>query len=666
MKKKKASKSEDTDGLDYVQHVKNLLTEADQTWGPVHARMKVDMRYVGGSDQWDKGDVLLRGENRARQQFPLLDKYVERIVGNYNLNPYSIQIEALVPEAQQIAMQTQGIVNNIEAASETRYAYRQALRNAATTGYGWLSVTTDYGEKSEYVEAKIETIEDPCSVVIDPASRFVDGRDASWAAVREWIGRKTAETLFGKAFIEQASPQSSVWNGNDNEQNGIVEVITFYERIQKEDGTTAVKKSRIVGDCVATNEGQEQRELPLKRIPIVPVYGLPVIESSRVNYISIVHRAIDAQKDINFAVSTGAERLALSPTAKILASVEGIAGMEAMYADANRSNRSVLTFKALDDAGNPLPAPTKLDPAVNSTDIAQYYQLYNQAIADCVGIPLDGIGGSTTKQLTAEETITKARAAETVLSTLYENLAASVRAVGKIVLELIHSQYVGLRPVVSMDADGNSRVEQMNFGETGINVDNLNIRVEAGPLLSTQRKENVRSFLQLYQLAPDVYKPLLFTKIVDNIDGVDATFQQAVRQIAAQGLDKAAIDAQKLQTLEADNQRLKEALNNAQIALASAKARSSDAGVKAQAQVVAAQISADAGIKKELIKQQAEDGRQAADIADRKDERSEQAYADMMRASEERDAVMERAQRNIQDLLAQSESEAAPPPFGGF
>ena len=444
-----------------------------------------------------------------------------------------------------------------------------------------------------------------------------------------------------------------------------MEVITFYERVQKEDGSVAVKKTRIVGDCIANNDGQKQVEIPLKRIPIVPVYGLPVIENCRVNYISIVHRAIDAQKDINFAVSTGAERLALSPTAKILASVEGITGMEAMYKDANRSNRSVLTYKALDEAGNPLPAPTKLDPAVNSTDIAQYYNLYTQAIAECVGIPLDGIGGSTTKQLTAEETITKARAAETVLSTLYENLAASVRAVGKIVLELIHSQYVGNRPVVSMDADGNSRVETQDFGN-GINVDNLNIRVEAGPLLSTQRKENVRSFLQLYQLAPDIYKPLLFSKIVDNIDGVDATFQQAVKQIAAQGLDKAAMDAQKLQTLEADNQRLKEALNNAQIALASAKARSSDAGVKAQAQVVAAQISADAGIKKELIKQQGEDGRQAADIADRKDERSEQAYADMMRASEERDAVMERAQRNIQDLLAQQESEAAPPPFGGF
>ena len=667
MPRKKTKVSEDKrDLVDEAAHIKLLLSEADSQWGNIHARMKVDLRFVGAADQWDNADIVLRGENRARQQFPLLDKYVERIVGNYNLNPYSIQIEPLNLMASATAEQVQGIVNGIEAASETRYAYRQALRNAASTGYGWLSVTTDYDENGKFVEVKIETIEDPCSVIIDPASRFIDGRDAHWAAVREWIGKRAAEDLFGKDFVETACGQS-VWNGDNEKKDGAVEVVTFYERVKKtgDDGkdTEVVRKCRLVGNRIADMDDQKPVELPLKRIPIVPVYGLPVIEKGRLNYISIVHRAIDAQKDINFAVSTGAERLALSPTAKIIASVEGIAGMEAMYADANRSNRSVLTYKALDEAGNPLPKPDKLDPAVNANDISQYYQLYTQAIAECVGIPLDGIGGSTTKQLTAEETLTKARAAETVLSTLYENLAASVRAVGKLVLELISLQYLGKRPVVTTNASGETEVQEMNFGN-GLNVDALNIRVEAGPILSTQRKENVRVFLQLYQLAPDPYKSLLFTKIVENSDGMDMPTLQACQQIAAQNLDKAQQEAQKLQTLEADNQRLKEALNQAQIALAAAKSRSADASVKAQAQVTAAQITADASMKKELIKQQGEDSRTAQEIMARKDEKAEELYADMIRSANEQTRTMEEAQRNIEDLIASD--EAAPPPQGGF
>jgi hypothetical protein len=655
-------KTEDAfNAVDEAAHIKRLLSEADNEWSRIHTRMRTDLRFVGAADQWDNADIILRGENRARQQFPLLDKYVERIVGNYNLNPFSIQIEPLNLFASQTAEQVQGIVNGIEAASETRYAYRQALRNAASTGYGWLSITTDYGEDGKWIEVKIETIEDPCSVIIDPSSRFIDGRDAGWAAVREWIGKKAAERLFGKEFVESACHQS-IWNGDSDQKEGAVEVVTFYERVKKGD-KEVVRKCRLVGDQIAMNEEQKPRELALKRLPIVPVYGLPVIEKGRLNYISIVHRAIDAQKDINFAVSTGAERLALSPTAKILASVEGIAGMEALYADANRSNRSVLTYRALDESGNPLPTPTKLDPAVNANDISQYYQLYTQAIAECVGIPLDGIGGSTTKQLTAEETLTKARAAETVLSTLYENLAASVRAVGKIMLELIASQYVGDRPVMTTNAGGRTQVQQMNLGE-GLDVDALNIRVEAGPLLSTQRKENVRVFLQLYQLAPDPYKSLLFTKIVENSDGMDMATLQACQQIAAQNLDKAQQDAQKLQTLETECQRLKEALNNAQIALAAAKSRSSDASVKAQSQVVAAQIAADAGIKKELIKQQGEDSRAAQNIAARQNEKADELYADMIRSASEQTNAMEEAQRNIQDLLSQE--EAAPPPQGGF
>lgn len=663
MRRRKAKTEEETrGGMDDAARIRNLLSEADNDWGRIHTRMKTDLRFVGAADQWDSSDIMLRGENRARQQFPLLDKYVERIVGNYNLNPYAIQIEPLNLMAAQLAEQVQGIVNGIEASSETRYAYRQALRNAASTGYGWLSVTTDYDERGKFIEVKIETIEDPCSVVIDPASRFIDGRDASWAAVREWIGKKAAEEIFGKTFVENAMG-GSTWAGDQTDKNNIVEVVTFYERIKREDGTTFVRKCRLVGNSIADNEEQKPRELALSRIPIVPVYGLPVIEKGRLNYISIVHRAIDAQKDINFAVSTGAERLALSPTAKILASEEGIAGMEALYADANRSNRSVLTYKALDESGNPLPAPTKLDPAVNSQDISQYYTLYTQAIAECVGIPLDGIGGSTTKQLTAEETLTKARAAETVLSTLYENLAASVRAVGKLVLELISSQYVGERPVTTTGVDGATQEQTMNFGQ-GLDLNALNIRVEAGPLLSTQRKENVRVFLQLYQLAPDPYKSLLFTKIVENSDGMDAPTLQACQQIAAQNLDKAQQDAQKLQLLEQENQRLQEALNNAQIALGTAKSRSSDAIVKSQASVTTAQIAADASIKRELIKQQGEDSRAAQEIAARQDEKADELYAEMIRSADEQNRTMEDAQRNIQKLL--STGETAPPPSGGF
>ena len=75
------------DGVDEAAHIKELLSGADNEWGRIHTRMKQDLRYVGAADQWDSGDIMLRGENRARQQFPLLDKYVERIVGNYNLNP---------------------------------------------------------------------------------------------------------------------------------------------------------------------------------------------------------------------------------------------------------------------------------------------------------------------------------------------------------------------------------------------------------------------------------------------------------------------------------------------------------------------------------------------------------------------------------------------------
>ena len=246
-----------------------------------------------------------------------------------------------------------------------------------------------------------------------------------------------------------------------------------------------------------------------------------------------------------------------------------------------------------------------------------------------------------------------------MLSTLYENLAASVRAVGQLVLDIIHTQYVGNRPVMSMDNEG--KVSQIQLDAQTLEVKDLNIRVEAGPLLSTQRKENVHSFLQLFQIAPDAYKNLLFDKIVENMDGLDMPFQQACRQIAQQNLGQMQEQAQQLQVLQQENQRLKEALGNAQIAIAAAKSRSSDAGVKAQAQVVAAQINAQAGIQKEMLKQEGETGRSREKIMAEQEARTQETYGEMLRSAEERDRTLEEAESDLSTLLAQS-GETAPLP----
>lgn len=671
---------ENVEELGIETRVQALLAEADVVFGKVHARMRTDLRFVGASDQWDETDIRLRGENRARQQFPVLDKYVERLVGNYNANPYSIQVEALDASSADMADSLQGLVNAIESKSETRYAYRQSLRNAASTGYGWLSVTTDYGDdetSSKFVEVKIETIEDPCSVVIDPASRFVDGRDASWACVREWVGKKTAKEIFGAEAVKD--PDGSAWPEGDRSDRSLVEVLTFYELVRGDkdakddaDKTDHVVKYRLVGGRL---HGKGKR-IPLNRIPVVPVYGLPVIEDGRVNYVSVVHRAIDAQKNINFAVSTGAERLALSPTAKIAVSEEAVAGKEEDYADANRSNKTLLTYKAYDDAGRKLDAPAKIDPAVNGADIAQYYNLYTLAVTETVGIPLDGIGGSTTKQLTAEETLTKARAAETVLSTIYENLAASVRAVGRLAIELVASQYVGMRSYITQDSVTGERkkVENVDFDKIRVDLESLDIRVEAGPLLSTQRKENVKCFLQLFSIAPDIYKPLLFAKIMDNMDGVDAQTQSAVRQIAFKGLDQIKLDADKLARLTQENQNLKNQLAQTQLALVGARARSQDAAVRSQAGVLAAKINADMQLKKEAMQQGGETEREQQRLSVERQKDIERSYNDMVRNSLERDRIIQSAvsalngvvDREAKEDLPDIMREAAPPPQGGI
>lgn len=643
-----------------VFRVLKTLNEGKAAFAEIYDRAENDMEFASGLDgaQYGEKERMLRGEGRVKQQFSILNQYIERVMGLYDAAPYGVKISPLTDDATDMANAAQGLVDAIQSESGAKTAYRTALRNSSTCGYGWIAVSTKWAndtDKTADVVVSVEAIHDPFSVYIDPASTEVDGSDAEWASFCERLSPAKAKAMYGDDVL-LAGVGSSDDATVDEGSGRTVEAVTFYEKskktteIQLKGGLTkrvrekAVEMYRIVNGHLV-----ERRSLALSRVPIVPVYGLPVRKDGKDSFVGLVHRAKDAQRNLNYAVSTGAERLALSPTMKLIAAEEAVSGNEEEFANANRSNATLLKYQAFTQDGKALPKPEKVDPAINNSDIASMYQMYSAALSDVIGIPQDGIGSAVGREQTAEETLMRAKAAETVLSTLYTNLASSVSAIGRVIVELIAVSYVGKRQFLTKE-DGGVRREMGDFDTVPLTPEDLSVDIDAGPLLGTQRKENLRSMIALLQISPEIFKPLIFAQACKYVDGVEKTFVSQIEKLTLFSVQQSVQGAQNSEALAQENQQLKQLLAQAQQSLMAAKASSADSQMKMRADLLKTQMQNQNRLELEAMKQRGESSRMVLDVQTEAEKDVNRAQVEFEKAEAERAAQTEDALALGQDL----------------
>lgn len=496
--------------------LRKMLTDADGALGVVRTRMRTDIKFASGvDDQWTEEDTQARGPSRARMQFPIFSAYISKIVGAYNANPFAIKLEG---EEQSDAVErlNEKIVE-IEDESNAKNIYSSALRNALSCGYGFIYATTENDEKGAPC-VRIEAVPNPLSIFFDPNSTKVDGSDGEYFIHREDITRDKARRLFGEEATESGENDGVFYNTNTDTS---VPVLTFWYK---------EKKNSVVVVKVVGNKIIDQQTLPIRRLPIVLVAGEAVLkaDSGAVEYTGIVHKAIDAQRLLNYAVSLSGERLALSPKANYLVVADSIKAHTKLWKQANKINPPALPYDQYDEAGRPLNPPTKQDTAINVGDIGGLTSLYTGSVAQIIGIPIEGIVENHSVQ-TAEEVITKAKASESILSCYYENLASSIKALGAVLIELISYVYKYATP---------------KEGETRISV-------SAGPLLSTMRKEKLRSFYAMATALPE-YRTILAPRMLECMDGVDEELVEQAKAISAMQLAKEQAALQQAQTAPAE------------------------------------------------------------------------------------------------------------------
>lgn len=573
-----------------IKEVKHLVTEAEEAAQNVRDRIKTDITFSSSvGDQWLDEDTKVRGESRAKFQFPLIPTYISRIVGNYSANPFSIKLEPIDISSQEKADRLQEKICEIEQNSGGKNLYQSVLSNSVACGYGYLVITTVLDkEGKEAIE--IQPIRNPLSILFDPMSQSICGDDAEYAIHQEDISKEKAKRLYPD--FDETEADAIMWNSRVDQS---VPIITLWKINEK--GKVDVVKA--VGNKIIS-----EVTLDIDRIPVVPVHGETVLKTSSgmVEYVGITHRAIDASRLLNYVGSLSAERLALSPKANYLVDANSIKEHEKIWKMANVMNFPALPYDSYDKSGRQLPAPQKQDTAINIGDISNLNNLYSESVANIIGIPLEGVIENHSVQ-TAEEVITKAKSSESILSTYYENLASSIKSVGEILIQLIPQVYEGMK-----------------------GVDKVKLEVSSGPLLATLRKEKLRHYLSIASLLPE-YKVILAPKMLECMDGADEelveqakaisvmelTKMQAELNQAQQGQDQMGMEmtqTPEMQNLLNQNAALQNKVADLTAKLENIGEQWSEAKAKLQADIMMEQLRHKNEMELEMLKQQGQTSRQ--------------------------------------------------------
>lgn len=539
---------------DELMEAKSRLQNASSYWSTQYINIEDDRRMATGY-QWDGKDKQHRDlDNLPASTIGIIQPTIDKIVNEIRTNPFGIKLNIKEPQIRKLY---QGLVRSIEYDSNAAEAYEIAFESAVTTGMGFISVVTDYSDPESLNQViKVKPIRDTTTVYIDPTSESICGADMEYAFQLDYIDKHTAareynldadkiakQPIFTEMFKDIIVPQDAVpvvlymyksrknitrtWlldgSHTDDAKSVPEEMVAGKRKIS----TTTVKVCKYVG-----TEKVTETELKTQFIPIIPVYGDKVFGNASRNsiqsnpnwsgYAGITKRMWDSQDLLNLSASREKLLIGLSPISPVTAPAEAIKGYEDLYRDMNTRPVSNLPYNHVDEYGNPIAAPTRLDNTAQTGFLEQAQATAINLAQRSSGIMDSQLGKEDIAGQSGIAMMTKQNTGNMVIAHYTANLVKSIIQAGKIVVELIDSIYDTGRELTLRDEKGASTNQFVNMSTVPIKPTDVDITVEAGPIFANERKEAVANLLSLGQIIPDKFS--MFADIlVRNLDTPGST-----------------------------------------------------------------------------------------------------------------------------------------------
>lgn len=368
-----------------------------------YSTMREDRAFLNGETQWNSKDSKFVQRSRYRQTVNVISNNVNSVVNQYSLFGFTFYTGN--QEEDQILDRFMKMPGNSVCSSE-------ALKNSAALGLGVMALGF---EKSGL--PCIYSIQDFNRIVLDPESVELDGSDMVEGALIDYRGKRWVELNYGYEYVPGERENNIVPC-----RKGMVPIITYF--VLEEQGCHVY--------TLVNNRAEDSGVLPIDRIPIFPVYGERYFDDDGdMHWTGMVSKGRSIQKIVNLSVTQLAERLAMSPKAQFMGTVDAFKNLDNYYKDAGSGNNPILPYNRMDkDRKVELQPPVRMDNAVQFQDISGIIGNTLGIMGSVTGVDSHGLVDQNTMK-TATEINYAAETFSTNIRHYMVHLQASMKALGE-------------------------------------------------------------------------------------------------------------------------------------------------------------------------------------------------------------------------------------------
>jgi len=279
-----------------------------------------------------------------------------------------------------------------------------------------------------------------------------------------------------------------------------------------------IKKPRVMYyKCTAT-EKLEERKWVGCHIPYCFVEGNKNIINGKTYLTGIYEDMISTQILYNYATNSAIELAESAPVAPLTGDIRAFKGLEKFYDTVNTKNYAYLPFNAIDENGQPINQPQRMQNGADLGSAVALIQMAEQNFYGTSGIYPASLGQQSNEK-SGKAIIARQKEGDVSTSNYADTFGRALLYGGIIFEDLSKKIYDGSREIQVMSEDKKTRTVKINQKyvdeKTGkpVNYDmtkgDMEVAVTTGPSYSTKREESREAQIQLFQAAPQAMLPAL-------------------------------------------------------------------------------------------------------------------------------------------------------------
>jgi hypothetical protein len=557
---------------DLLKQIRDFTDSAIKAETSNRTEAVADLKFLAG-DQWDEAIKRARQlEGRPCLTFNRLPTYLHQVTNDQRQNKVGIKVHPVGHGADEKGAEIyQGMIRQIENNSNADTAYDTAVASAASIGFGFWRLITEYESPTSFNQViKYERIRDALKVYFDPASVQADGSDSKRCVIVSDMARAEFDRTYPGKLDACRTALTAI--GNQVQPgwmtDSMVRVVEYYYFAYEAktlyllgDGTTTTTEPPAA--VVVKNKRQtqipqlkwvkacagavlEQTDIMCQWIPVFPVWGEEIDIQGKVVRKGIIRDAKDPAQMYNFWMTSATEEVSLRPKTPFIGAEGQFEGHEKKWAQANKRSFAYLEYKPVTIDGVLAPPPQRSPMADVPAGMLQMALHAADNIKAVTGLFDSSLGarGNATSGVQERQ---QQRQGDVANFHFIDNLHRSIRHCGRCLVDMIPKYYDAARVVEIMretgqiesmpinqpatneagqpvDKDGQPVVnplQQVQHVLNDVTIGQYGVTFDAGPGYATQREETQASIIELGGKWPKLLD-VAGDVVVENMDWVGA------------------------------------------------------------------------------------------------------------------------------------------------